>query len=371
MYRILYLILILLSTPSFASALSYSIKGLGTLGGNYSVATGINDNGQVVGFSYATQSSANRAFLYDSATGMQDIGTLGGSMSEAYDINNRGQIVGSSYTTSNSDLRAFAYDPATGMREIASSGTSSQAYGINEIGQIVGYNSIGLADGKWHAFLYDPATGFELLTKSGQISSAAFGINDNGQVAGRITTTSGAKTNTAFLYDPVTGFDEITSLGRSWAEDINNSNQMVGAFHVYTDDGGEIHPFYYDESYGMQDIGIFGGNYAKATAINDSGQVVGYSTVLEESGYHAFLYETTNGMQDLNDLVNDNLWSIIKANDINQSGQIVGYGIYDGNHQAFLMTPEIDPVPEPATILLLGSGLAGLAFYRRMKRKTY
>ena len=30
--------------------------------------------------------------------------------------------------------------------------------------------------------------------------------------------------------------------------------------------------------------------------------------------------------------------------------------------------PPVDPVPEPSTILLLGSGLAGLAFYRR-KRK--
>jgi probable HAF family extracellular repeat protein len=82
---------------------SYTVKDLGTLGGNYSSALGINDAGQVVGFASISSNSA-RAFLYDrSATPkMQDLGTLGGNCSypisciesSAWGINDAGQVVG-------------------------------------------------------------------------------------------------------------------------------------------------------------------------------------------------------------------------------------------------------------------------------------
>jgi len=53
-----------------------SMRYLGTLGGDTSDGLGVNDAGQVVGFSYITNDTAYHAFLYSNGT-MQDIGTMG------------------------------------------------------------------------------------------------------------------------------------------------------------------------------------------------------------------------------------------------------------------------------------------------------
>jgi probable HAF family extracellular repeat protein len=64
---------------------------LGTLGGDFSVATGINDESTVVGWSQ-TQAGLYRAFRWTETTGMVDLGLGDGSVACA--INNSGHIVG-------------------------------------------------------------------------------------------------------------------------------------------------------------------------------------------------------------------------------------------------------------------------------------
>lgn len=215
---------------------------IGTLGGTQSRAVGINDAGQVVGFSDISSlnspDNAEHAFLYSGGT-MIDLGTLGGRNSNAYAINNAGQIVGYSLTAGPNprgqpfDRHAFIYENGT-MRDIGTPGEMSTAWDINDAGQVVGVG--GSDSGFARAFLYDSRSGAMAdLGALGNAGSIAYGINNAGQVVGLSYGANDFYAH-AFLYDSGTmidlnSFSAVQSAG--WllytANDINDRGQIVGA----------------------------------------------------------------------------------------------------------------------------------------------
>jgi probable HAF family extracellular repeat protein len=103
----------------------------------------INDNGLIAG-NYIKVTAGNlhnyliRAFTYDSVHGFQDIGTLpGGTSVEVAGMNNLGQIVGSALTREGA-THAFVYDGAKMIDLGTLDGNASYATGINDRGVIVG-----------------------------------------------------------------------------------------------------------------------------------------------------------------------------------------------------------------------------------------
>jgi probable HAF family extracellular repeat protein len=133
-----------------------ALTSLGTLPGQDGPgeATGINDQGQVVGTvgpRFGDGPRGGRAFLWQNGQ-MKDLGTFGGPSSRALDINNRGEIIGDADTTESIQsefglayrTQPFVYRDGkmhnlNAMLPFASGWRLFRVLDINDSGQIVGY----------------------------------------------------------------------------------------------------------------------------------------------------------------------------------------------------------------------------------------
>lgn len=339
-------LLLPLVLTSWASAQSYTVTALGSLGGNgTTVPYAINSSGQVTGIS-TTATSGMRGFLYTSGV-MRDLGTLGPANSySCLGINDSGQVTGSAEINSSAS-HAFIYTNGTiqDIGTLAGVGDSS-GYGINGAGQVTGSSNTSV--GTVHAFLYANAAMQDLGTLGGD-SSFGYAINGPGQVTG--TADIFGNVNQAFLYSngTMTGLGALVFLGRSVGEGINDVGQVSG----WSNTIAGRHAFLYTSG-SMHDLGTLGGGDSEGYGVNNAGEVVGYSEMAGNTIDHAFLY-TGGSMQDLNSFIDPNSgWMLTSAQDINDAGQIIGLGTLNGvSNQPFLLTPT--PEPETCAIGLIAS----------------
>jgi probable HAF family extracellular repeat protein len=297
---------------------------LGTLGGNASVGSGVNNLGQVAGaalnrvsdpwagafydYSYLpfAGSTQTHAFLWQFGA-IRDLGTLGGPDSQASSVNEGGQVAGYSFTNATANettgiptIGPFLWAKGS-MRDLGTlGGTIGLATGLNNLGQVIGQSDLA-GDATFHPFLWNGHTMLDLKTLGGANGEAIW-INDAGQVAG-------------------------------WA-DLNVSP--------------EAHDAFLWENGNMKDLGTVDGDpCSTAYGLNSLGQVVGNSG--DGSGYpgcgpklHAFLWENGGPAVDLDALFAP-LPSGLELHGaccINDQGEILGFGLLpNGDTHSVLLIP--------------------------------
>jgi len=222
------------------------INLLGTFGGNQSLATSVNDKGQVVGFAsniipdafamsvFAFGATQVHAFLWQDGS-MTDLGTLGGLDSSAFVVNERGQISGQSTTdsvinpnTGSPQVDPFLWDNGKMIDLGTLGGALGFPLGMNNRGQVVGDSDLA-GDISFHAFLWDHGSMKDLGTLGGSRSEARW-INERGEVAGWALLSGDSVVHAALWKD-----GEIIDLGTlpgspcSYANGVNSLGQVLGA----------------------------------------------------------------------------------------------------------------------------------------------
>jgi probable HAF family extracellular repeat protein len=279
---------------------------------------------------------------------LTDLGALpGGANSQAFWVNERGLIAGMSQNG--------VVDPLLGIQALKAvvwedgniidlgtleGGYESAAQSINNRGQVTGIalNTVPdpvaiLGTTQNRAFLWKAGEMRDLGTLGGPDAHAKF-INERGQVVGisftdsTINAATGAPTTHPFLWED----GEMTDLGTLGGTyctpyGLNNRGQVVGASSLKGDvgcngsgiDNCETHPFLWENG-SLMDLGTLGGSTGGASAVNDSGEIVGAASNQNDQALLAFVWKK-GVMTSLGALSGDDC-STAKA--INSRGQIVG-----------------------------------------------
>jgi probable HAF family extracellular repeat protein len=352
-----------------AAPTQYNVVDLGTLGGTFSIAYGINDKGEIDGFSTIPGDSATHAFVAQNGV-ITDLGTLGGPNSLSYvGPSNAGQATGLAETSMldpngedfcgfGTNLICLGFSWQNGIMTALDTlgGNNAQGGAINNAGQIAGYAENSTHDPncpspqvlEFKPVVWTNSQIQALPTYPGDPEGGAFWINDRREVVGASGLCApydgrygvGLAPKHALLWRNGTFVVDLGSLGGTFNNAgfaINDVEQVVGASDLAGDQ--YQHAFFWQNGV-MSDMGTLPGDVVSAAlAINHRGQAVGLSQDASQN-IRAFLWE--NGvMTDLNSLIpaNSPLY-LLHGYGINSSGEIVGFGATNtGEIHGFLAIP--------------------------------
>lgn len=310
----------------FASSQVFTLTDLGS----NVTPTGVNARGQVSAYGFCCGLFEEQALLWSKKTGLKELVSLEGGFSGALGINDHGDVVGfSANGADNPD--AVLWPRKGGVLDFGNEGDASQANAINDAGQIAGTNFDFFAPS---AFFWSAKSGeVDILPPSPGTSFGTTAISSHGTVVGSMI---GANGPSSFIWTKATGL-KVIPLSPSYATGINRGFVVGSSACLAPRPCGAFHAFIWSR-YGSFDLGTLpGDNSSAASAINSRLQIVGVS--LNSSGIaRAFFWRPGHPMMDLNKLVHAPGWVLNSATSINDRAQIVGSGTLNGVAHGFLLT---------------------------------
>lgn len=322
----------------------YALVYLGTLGGEDSWGADLNEEGDVVGWSYDRE-GAKRAFLWDGSR-MTEVSPGLGSESVATAINDSGLVLGD-YT---SDCpRVFRYRPGVSAPMELVDGCDRRSVEVNDAGVALIYEphtsatDPGMSSWARQAWLVGDGW-IERLAMEDGVFQELLQLNEQGQVLGNLG-------GSFYGVDPAlfTTTHPPIRVGNCFGVDMNDAGVLAVRGGCKTSTSGTNGTV---DGYPVSAIGYSPGSNARANSvtnpsgINNHGQAVGHYVYARTFGgegtmetvYRAFFWD---GERSYSVEYPEVDWQIDQVHDLNDSGSILAHAINTptGKRGAVLLNP--------------------------------